>query len=316
MTATEVFGNDGQATVSTGGTTAPVAGTTETWTTTGATGIWPTADPTATPPAVFHIADVAPGVTTEKILVTDSRTSSWAVTRGADGSTPIAHAAGFTIRQIVSKGWWNGVPQTVNGHAGPVVTLAASDVAAVPTSDLPLSLANGGTGQITQQAALDALAGAVTSGDYLRGNGTHVQLAAIQAGDVPTLNQSTTGNAATATNLAGGATLPAYLAPAVSALTDGASIAVNAALGNVFTVTLGGNRTLANPSNPVAGQTIHVHVTQDGTGSRTLAYGTAYDFGTAGSPTLTTTAGKMDILGFTYDANLSKWCFIGSGLGF
>jgi hypothetical protein len=62
-----------------------------------------------------------------------------------------------------------------------------------------LAVANGGTGQTTVQAAINALAGAVTSGQYLRGNGTNVVMSAIQAGDVPTLNQNTTGSAATLT---------------------------------------------------------------------------------------------------------------------
>lgn len=58
-----------------------------------------------------------------------------------------------------------------------------------------LPLANGGTGTTTAQLAINAIAGAVTSGSYLRGNGTNVVMAAIQAGDVPTLNQNTTGTA-------------------------------------------------------------------------------------------------------------------------
>ena len=64
-----------------------------------------------------------------------------------------------------------------------------------------VAIANGGTGATTRQEAMDALAGAVTSGQYLRGNGTDVVMSAIQAADVPTLNQNTTGNAATATVL-------------------------------------------------------------------------------------------------------------------
>ncbi len=63
-----------------------------------------------------------------------------------------------------------------------------------------LPIANGGTGETSRQAAMDALAGAVTSGQYLRGNGTDVVMSAIQAADVPTLNQNTTGNAGTVTN--------------------------------------------------------------------------------------------------------------------
>ena len=73
----------------------------------------------------------------------------------------------------------------------------ALNQAAAVTGALPFD--NGGTGQITQQAAMNALAGAITSGQYLRGNGTNVIMSAIQAGDVPTLNQNTTGSAATLT---------------------------------------------------------------------------------------------------------------------
>ena len=63
-----------------------------------------------------------------------------------------------------------------------------------------LGLANGGSGQTTAQAAMNAFAGAVTSGSYLRGNGTNVVMSTIQAADVPTLNQNTTGSAATFTS--------------------------------------------------------------------------------------------------------------------
>jgi hypothetical protein len=62
-----------------------------------------------------------------------------------------------------------------------------------------VAVANGGTGQTTRQAAIDALAGAVTSGFYLRGDGTDVVMSAIQAADVPTLNQNTTGTASNVT---------------------------------------------------------------------------------------------------------------------
>jgi hypothetical protein len=109
---------------------------------------------------------------------------------------------------------------------------------------------------------------------------------------------------------------PAAVAPAVVALTDAATIALNAQLGNVFTITLAGNRTLASPAGPSNGQHILVIVTQDATGSRTLSYGAAYNFGAAGAPTLTTTAGDWDILGFVYVGAQSAWCFAGSALGF
>jgi hypothetical protein len=78
------------------------------------------------------------------------------------------------------------------------------------------------------------------------------------------------------------------------ALTDGATINTDASLSNTFTVTLGGNRTLANPTNLEVGFVYNWHVTQDGTGGRTLAYGTLFDWGTNGVPTLSTGVGTTD----------------------
>ena len=58
---------------------------------------------------------------------------------------------------------------------------------------------------VTQQSQDSAaVGGGVTAGQFLRGNGANVLLSAIQASDVPTLNQNTTGSAATAANLSGG----------------------------------------------------------------------------------------------------------------
>jgi hypothetical protein len=52
---------------------------------------------------------------------------------------------------------------------------------------------------VVAQTAMNTLAGAVTTGQYLRGNSTNVIMSAIQVGDVPTLNQNTTGSAASLT---------------------------------------------------------------------------------------------------------------------
>jgi hypothetical protein len=84
----------------------------------------------------------------------------------------------------------------------------------------------------------------------------------------------------------------------VVALTDGSSIATDLSLGNNFSVTLGGNRTLANPSNTTAGQSGVIVITQDGTGSRTLAYGSNFKFPGGTAPTLTTTASAVDVLAY------------------
>jgi hypothetical protein len=64
-----------------------------------------------------------------------------------------------------------------------------------------VAIANGGSGTTTAQGAMNAFAGAVTSGSYLRGNGTNVVMSTIQVADVPTLNQNTTGTASNVTGI-------------------------------------------------------------------------------------------------------------------
>ena len=81
-------------------------------------------------------------------------------------------------------------------------------------------------------------------------------------------------------------------------LTDGANISVNLNTGQNFTVTLGGNRTLDNPTNCVAGQVGSIFITQDGTGSRTLAYGSSWDFIGGEAPVLSTDAAARDRLDY------------------
>jgi hypothetical protein len=61
-------------------------------------------------------------------------------------------------------------------------------------------------------------------------------------------------------------------------LSDGATITPNFAQKNNWTVTLGGNRTLAAPSSPVVGQCGFIRIVQDGTGTRTLTFNSVYKF--------------------------------------
>lgn len=101
----------------------------------------------------------------------------------------------------ITNAVWNGTT-IATGYGGTGLTsFGAANYALYSTSSSALvagtlPIAAGGTGQTTRQNAMDTLAGAVTSGQYLRGNGTDVVMSAIQAADVPTLNQNTTGTAA------------------------------------------------------------------------------------------------------------------------
>ncbi len=94
----------------------------------------------------------------------------------------------------------------------------------------------------------------------------------------------------------------------ITALTDGSSITPDLADSNNFSVTLGGNRTLANPSNITAGQSGSIFITQDGTGSRTLAYGSNFDFAGGTAPTLSTTAAAVDRIDYVVRTTGSIHC--------
>lgn len=91
----------------------------------------------------------------------------------------------------------------------------------------------------------------------------------------------------------------------ITTLTDAANIATNLADSNNFTVTLGGNRTLDNPTNIVAGQSGSIFIVQDGTGSRTLAFGAYWDFAGSTAPTLTTTANAVDRIDYIVRSSTS-----------
>ncbi len=87
-------------------------------------------------------------------------------------------------------------------------------------------------------------------------------------------------------------------------LTDASTVAVDLSLGNNFVLVLGGNRTLGDPTNVTAGQSGVIVVTQDGTGSRTLAYaGSKYKFAGGTAPTLTTTASAVDVLAYYVESS-------------
>ena len=126
------------------------------------------------------------------------------VANGGSGTTT-AQGAMNTFAGAVTAGSYlrgngtNVVMATI--QAADVPTLNQNTTGTAAGLSTTLAIGSGGTGTTTAQGAMNTFAGAVTSGQYLRGNGTNVVMAAIQAADVPTLNQNTTGNAATATKL-------------------------------------------------------------------------------------------------------------------
>lgn len=89
-------------------------------------------------------------------------------------------------------------------------------------------------------------------------------------------------------------------------LTDAATVTIDGAIKRCFRLTLGGNRTLATPINLVAGNVINLALKQDATGSRTVTWGSDWDWGVAGTPTLSTVAGRVDFVSAYYSGAHSK----------
>lgn len=97
-------------------------------------------------------------------------------------------------------------------------------------------------------------------------------------------------------------------------VTDGATVTLDLNAGLNFEWAIGGNRTLANPTNGKSGQSGTIKITQDATGGRIITYGSNWRFpgGATAAGSLTTLANAIDILAYTlgsdgkYYATLSR----------
>ena len=89
-----------------------------------------------------------------------------------------------------------------------------------------------------------------------------------------------------------------FRAPVV--LTDVATVSTNALQAELFTLALATSATLDTPSNLQSGQSWKVAVTQSG-GAHTLGFTSTYLWSGGTKPTISTTAGAIDLLTFTYD---------------
>jgi hypothetical protein len=131
------------------------------------------------------------------------------------GTLALTFAAGYSIPTTASQtNWDTAYTDRLKWDGGSTGLVAATGRTSLGATTLggnlftitnpsavtfPRFNADNTVSSLARQDAMDALAGAVTSGQYLRGNGTDVVMSAIQAADVPTLNQNTTGSAATLT---------------------------------------------------------------------------------------------------------------------
>lgn len=133
----ELFANYPNTTVSAGGTTAPSAGTVETWTVASSASF-----PVVTTAAgtYFRISD--PAVPTEVCRVTNISGTTWTVTRGDDGTTPSSHTTGFTVKQVVPAGYFSQLNPVVLPSGD---TSGATDPGNLQNAINLAAAANGGT---------------------------------------------------------------------------------------------------------------------------------------------------------------------------
>lgn len=240
------------------------------------------------------------------------------------GTTP---AAGFWAYQIQLPG--QSAPQLylVNYAAGssqrldqlsPVVPLTTYGPAAAGlvtsvnsrTGAVVLGYADVGADQSGAAAAAQSAAQAYALG-----------LQPTSGSPLPAAVGGTSGSYATAALLlaallaAGGGTMGAALAPKVTTITYAATITPSAAAANAFRVTLAGSPTINVPSGGADGQQVQLELIQDGAGPRTVTWGTGWDWGSAGAPTLSTAAGATDLIVARYSSAAGKW-LAASSLGY
>lgn len=158
---------------------------------------------------------------------------------------------------------------------------------------------NGSVGTITPAAGtfttLNIANGAIAIGGALTFSGAFASTVTVTG--TTTVTFPTSGLLTTlATVVSTANTFTAGQRGAFSTLTDGSTVAVNLALANNYNLTLGGNRTLGVPTNPIAGQTGVISIRQDITGTRTLAYAWPYIFPGGTAPILSTGKLAMDQL--------------------
>lgn len=85
-------------------------------------------------------------------------------------------------------------------------------------------------------------------------------------------------------------------------LTSGVNITIDASQSTNFKVILTSNANFVNPTNLTDGMIIYFKIKQDSAGSRTLSYGTVFNFPGGITPILSTTPNAIDLLRCYYDA--------------
>ena len=227
------------------------------------------------------------------------------VTTGDTGTVTSTMIANATIADAdISATAEIAVSKLANGTARQLLQTDAAGTGVEFTSNVDIPGTLDVTGAVTLDSTLQ-VDGVATFNANIVMEGTSADANELTLTCNPTADVTVTLPDAT-TTLAGLAVAQSYTKAqrgTVVSLTDAATIAVDLSLGNNFSVTLAGNRTLGAPTNQTAGQSGVIVVTQDGTGSRTLAYNSVYKFAGGSAVTLSTGASAVDVLAYYVESS-------------
>lgn len=188
---------------------------------------------------------------------------------------------------LLSGEWLNAGP--TRGAVGPTGATGAAGPAgaAGPTGPTGATGATGATGPSGGVSATRQVAsgGLVSGGGDLSADRT-LSVAKASAAEISAGTED--GKAVTPKGL--------FDAADPLAITYASTITPDFAARLAREVTLTGNVTVAAPTGGKKGGTYVLTVKQDGTGNRTASWNAAFDWGSAGAPTMSTAAGKFDLI--------------------
>ncbi|WP_421849899.1 hypothetical protein [Oricola sp.] len=235
------------------------------------------------------------------------------VTRAQESTTAYAFTAGARVELRATAGAFTDLfgnadrittgamdPARVSTSANVQTLLGAADNAAFRTS---LSVYSKAETDTAIANVVDAAPGALdTLNELAAALGDDANFATTMtnalAGKVAIADEATAAQYRNNTADKWLSTDQVWSAMAEVSLTYAANISWDMGAGVDFTVTLTGNGTLDNPTNVIVGKKGRIRTVQDGTGNRTLSFGSNFVFAGGTAPTLTPTANAEDCLYF------------------
>lgn len=227
------------------------------------------------------------------------------------GKLTFQAALGGTV-DLVGPNTAGAVTLNLPTASGDLVGTGSTGVVTTGMISGQIAVAQGGTGASTAQTAINNLiGGTITSGQYLRANGTNAVMSFIQAADVPTLNQNTTGTAAGLSSILA----VAYGGTGTSSpgLVAGTNVTITGTWPNQTINSSGGGSGMVYPGAGIPNSTGSAWGTSystTGSGNVVLNSQPSLAFPKIDSIQASTSTGVTTILGFTNNAGTANGSYL------